>query len=282
MTPEEVLKSKKIYYKYSGRDLLVRCFNPEHNDSDPSMRIDKVLGIYNCLSCGHKGNLFHTFGIEFDKLSILREKINRQLEDIRQESIGLNLPVVHHPVTSPFRVSLETLTEFEAFRSIGQDYEGRIVFPIRDMRGRTICFIGRAEDNFTTPKYKITPSSSKLPLFPLGKLIPNNGRVILTEGLFDVLNLFDNGVRNALCCFGTNAVNKDKLQLLKIFGVSGIDIIFDGDAPGQTAAATVKELAESMFFQVRNIKLKEGIDPGSMDPEHITRLMKKLYGDIDD
>ena len=62
MTVQDLLVKKKIDYQVSGRDYLVRCFNPEHEDNSPSMRIDQVLGIFNCLSCGYKGNLFYFYG----------------------------------------------------------------------------------------------------------------------------------------------------------------------------------------------------------------------------
>ena len=57
MTVEELLEQQKIPYKVSPKDFVVRCLNPEHDDHNPSMRIDRVTGIYNCFSCGYKGNL---------------------------------------------------------------------------------------------------------------------------------------------------------------------------------------------------------------------------------
>ena len=114
-------------------------------------------------------------------------------------------------------------------------------------------------------------------MFPLNKVEPLQGRVLLVEGIFDMLNLYDNGYRNVLCSFGTNTMNKEKLNILKILGVSGVDIMFDPDKAGQEAAEKVQDLAEELDFQVRNINLKSG-DPGSMTPSHATNLRKKLYG----
>ena len=40
MTVEELLEQQKIPYKVSPKDFVVRCLNPEHDDHNPSMRID--------------------------------------------------------------------------------------------------------------------------------------------------------------------------------------------------------------------------------------------------
>ena len=59
MTVEELLNQKKIFFTVSGKDFVVGCLNPEHDDSNPSMRIDRVLGIFQCMACGYKGNIFY-------------------------------------------------------------------------------------------------------------------------------------------------------------------------------------------------------------------------------
>jgi DNA primase len=277
MTVIELLDKKKIYYQLSGNDCVVHCLNPEHDDSHPSMRIDKVLGLFNCLSCGYKGNIFHYFGEKINKLDTAREQLKRKIQIISSNSIGLKIPVNSALVSEDYRVSLKTLQTFEAFRNAESDYKDRIMFPIRDLKEKIVCLIGRSEDLFEkAKKYKIFPPGASVPLFPLHKVEPEQGRVILVEGLFDMLNLYNAGYRNALCTFGTNTLNKEKLELLKIIGVSGIDIIFDPDDAGQKAAEIVKEMAEDLDFQTRNINLKIG-DPGSMSMQHAINLRKKLY-----
>ena len=52
MTVEELLVEEKIAFKQSPADFVVHCLNPEHDDSNPSMRIDKITGVFNCFSCG--------------------------------------------------------------------------------------------------------------------------------------------------------------------------------------------------------------------------------------
>ena len=75
MTPEELLKSKHIQYNYSGGDVVVKCLNPDHEDSNPSMRIDKHSGVFNCLSCGYSGNIYNLFGIARNMLDVRIQRV---------------------------------------------------------------------------------------------------------------------------------------------------------------------------------------------------------------
>ena len=51
MTPvEELLVAKDIPYKVSGKDVVIKCLNPDHDDSNPSMRVDRHMGMFNCFA----------------------------------------------------------------------------------------------------------------------------------------------------------------------------------------------------------------------------------------
>lgn len=63
----ELLQKHGHKVKPSGQDYLICCLNPEHEDNNPSMRIDKISGIFNCLSCGFKGNLYKYYGVFTEK-----------------------------------------------------------------------------------------------------------------------------------------------------------------------------------------------------------------------
>ena len=73
MKVEELLLEKAIDYKVSGRDFLTKCLNPDHEDTNPSMRIDNTTGIFHCFSCGFKGSVFKHFGALPDFLEIKRQ-----------------------------------------------------------------------------------------------------------------------------------------------------------------------------------------------------------------
>ena len=46
MNVEDLLSKRNIHYTPKGRDFLVSCINPEHEDRNPSMRIDQITGVF--------------------------------------------------------------------------------------------------------------------------------------------------------------------------------------------------------------------------------------------
>ena len=156
---------------------------------------------------------------------------------------------------------------------VDSDHIGRIVFPVRDISGRVVAFNGRHTTG-GTPKYMISPAGAKMPLFPVVE--PIQGAVILVEGIYDMINLHDKGLTNAVCCFGTKNINEDKLRMLSIQGVESIDIFFDGDDAGKKAAENVKVMCEKVSLNTRNISLKN-LDPGALTEAQVRKLESKLY-----
>lgn len=274
MTVEELLQRRDIYYIPKGGDFLVSCLNPEHADRNPSMRIDQLTGIFGCFSCNHKGNLFAHFGEKANQLQLRRELLKRKITEKRSESIGLSFPQGAKPYEGSWRnMKPSTYTRFEAFQHHDKDHIGRIVFPIRDISGRIRAFNGRHTTG-GDPRYMISPSKAKLPLFPI--VNPIQGSVILVEGIFDMINLHDKGLTNTVCCFGTNNINEDKLRMLSIQGVESVDIFFDGDEAGLKAAKEVQLMCDNVGLSHRNVHLK-GTDPGALTEKAIQTLKRKLY-----
>lgn len=274
MRVEELLQKKGIAFRQQGNDYLIKCLNPEHDDSNPSMRVDLVTGIFNCFACGEKGNIFFRFGEKPNELQLRRDTLLKKIGDKRKENVGLAMPIGYVPYKGNWRtISPETYEKFNAFQHHSPEYIGRIVFPIRDVSGNIVAFQGRHTTG-GTPKYKFTPSGVKIPLFPV--VAPKEGRVILVEGIYDMINLHDKGLTNAVCCFGVSNINEGKLGILKLQGVEGIDIFFDGDEAGQEGAKVVANLCEKLSLSTRNICL-DNTDPGALTETQTLRLARKLY-----
>lgn len=276
MEVEELLQSKNIEYNRTASDFVIKCLNPEHDDSNPSLSIDRVTGVFNCFSCGFSGNIFRHYKVKVDYVDIKRAKLFRAIEKCRSETVGLTMPKGFEPVIDDFRgISYKTLMHFEAFRH--HSFPDMIVFPIKDIRGKIIVFLGRHYlKEVKKGKYKFEPRKISPPLYP-APVKPILGRVIVVEGIFDMLNLYDKGLQNVIVSFGINSINNENLENLKVMGISGIDIIFDGDEAGQRGAAKFQERCEEQGFSVRNIEIHEGTDPGDMDQERVRRLKKYLY-----
>jgi len=273
---EDLLRSKGIPYIPKGGDFVVSCLNPEHADRNPSMRIDQVTGIFNCFSCEYKGNLFTHYGEKANKMEIRRQLLKKKIDEVRSESIGLQMPEDYLPYVGSWRnIAGATYKDFEAFIHAGKDFVGRICFPIRDRSGRIVAFQSRATGD-QQPKYLNTPPGAKLPLFPT--VTPIQGRVIMVEGIFDVLNLHDKGLTNAVCCFGVKNVNEEKLQVLSVSGVDGVDVFLDNDDAGQSGSVKLRELCETVGLDTRNIAFgNKNMDAGALTESQVIKLKSKLY-----
>lgn len=271
----DLLEERGVYYRLSGKDVLIKCLNPDHDDRNPSMRIDKVLGVFHCFSCGYKGSLFKYYNVDYSAVEVKREKLKRIISNLRSSGVGLQMPESYVPYLGNWRgIKPETYKKFKAFRHHDTHFQGRINFPITDASGRIVAFQGRDEFGTLDQKYMFYPTGTKLPMFP--QVRPLQGRVILVEGIFDMLNLHDKGLENSICCFGVNNFTEEKLNYLKISGVSGLDIFFDPDDAGQAGAEKVKAIAKD--FPVRSIKLKNGQDPGALTQQQVDRIRSNLYG----
>ena len=279
MIAEELLQSKGIQYRLSGKDAVISCLNPEHDDTNPSMRVDRITGIFHCFSCGYKGNLFTYFGAPSSPTEVRIHRIKEKIQKVKSETVGIQLPKDRLKWKGGgFRnISEETLDIWDAFTWNVPQFENRIIFPIRDITGKTVSLIGRSLDDFSKMKYYIYPTGAEMPFCP-AKVKPIQNRVILVEGIFDALNLWDKGLKNTVCCFGTQQMNWVKLSLLKMQGVSGIDIMYDGDEAGRTAAEKVKGTAEELGMSVQIVTLPEGTDPGGLVKDQVNRISKRLYG----
>ena len=275
----ELLQKNGLAYNVSGRDYLIKCLNPEHEDNNPSFRIDRVSGAAHCFSCGFKTNIFKYFGVFTNPVPLRIANLKKKLQEL-SASQEIAIPLGHTPWTKPFRgISASTLKHFNAFYTNQvEKLQDRIVFPIQDVTNRIKVFVGRHTLSNVNPRYINYPSGVQLPLFPSYLEEPSRS-IVLVEGVFDMLNLYDKGIKNAICCFGTNTLQnsaKQKLLPFKAQGVTNIYILFDGDEAGEKAAKQLKPTLEEDDFIVEIVKLPDGVDPGELDQFDVTSIKEYI------
>lgn len=276
MQVEELLKSKDIEFKPSGKDLVIRCLNPDHEDRNPSLRIDRTTGIFNCLSCGYSGSLFNHFEVAADWLQIRRNRLTASINEKMAETSGLSIPENAVIFDHDWRgISGSTYAKFGAFQHNNAEFIGRVVIPIRNISGKIVAFCGRHQGQ-VDPKYLFHPPNVKLPLFPVVK--PIRGSIVLVEGIIDMMNLHDKGLTNAVCAFGVNKITQDKINILKIQGVSDINIFYDSDEAGRTAAEKLKITLEENDISSRIITYGNAKDPGELTALQVIKIKEQLYG----
>ena len=150
-------------------------------------------------------------------------------------------------------------------------FRHRLMFPIRDRRGRTIAFGGRVIDPDDNPKYLNSPESPLFHksdeiygLYELKKAVTIIDRIYVTEGYMDVVALAEHGVQTAVATLGTAINNRQIESLFRV--CRNLVFCFDGDAAGKKAAwrsleQCLPSLREGRL--ARFLFLPEGQDPDS-------------------
>ena len=149
-------------------------------------------------------------------------------------------------------------------------FRDRIMFPIRDPRGRVIGFGGRVLGD-DTPKYLNSPET---PLFHKGRELYGLYQVrrkkkqpetlYVVEGYMDVIALAQHGVDNAVATLGTAVTDKHLEKLYRV--AARLIFCFDGDEAGKKAAWRALEIALPQLREGRQALfnfMPEGHDPDS-------------------
>jgi DNA primase len=150
-------------------------------------------------------------------------------------------------------------------------FRDRVMFPIRDARGRVIAFGGRIIDQ-GEPKYLNSPETA---LFHKGRELYglhetrqariSLKRLVIVEGYMDVVRLHQSGIQYALATLGTATTPEHLKRIFRL--VSEVVFAFDGDRAGRAAAwrALQHALPEAREGrEMRFLFLPEGHDPDSL------------------
>lgn len=148
-------------------------------------------------------------------------------------------------------------------------FRGRLMFPIRDVRGRAIAFGGRVLPEFADERSAKYVNSPETPLYSKSDqlyaldqardTIASSGKAVVMEGYTDVIMAHQYGVTNAIACCGT-ALGEGHLRLLGRF-TDQIVLVLDGDEAGQKRTAEVLELFIANQVDLRILTLPQGLDP---------------------
>ena len=150
-------------------------------------------------------------------------------------------------------------------------FRHRIMFPIRDVRGRTIGFGGRVLGD-DKPKYLNSPETSLFHkgrelygLYEANRQLRDIHNLLVVEGYMDVAALSQHGIHNAVATLGTAATSEHLDKLFRY--TSEVVFCFDGDDAGRKAARRALETSLPVMLDGRSAKflfLPDGEDPDSL------------------
>lgn len=176
-------------------------------------------------------------------------------------------------------------------------FRGRLMFPIRDVRGRVIGFGARALDD-SPPKYLNTSQtaifdkgSTLYGLDRAGEAIRREGRAVIVEGYMDVIAAHQNGFENVVATMGT-ALTERQVRLVKRHA-RGLVLALDADEAGSEAALRGHEVVQEALRQpgeeeetvpvvtfwrglvrcqeVTSVDLRVAVLPEGRDPDDVIR-----------
>ncbi len=153
-------------------------------------------------------------------------------------------------------------------------FRGRIIYPIRDARGRCIALGGRAMAQDARAKYLNSPETV---LFDKGRILYNQGParsaagkgapLVVAEGYMDVIALSEAGFKSAVAPLGT-AITEDQLRLLWRIDPEPL-IALDGDTAGLRAAMRLVDLALPLLEAGQSLRF--AMMPPGQDPDDVLK-----------
>lgn len=184
---------------------------------------------------------------------------------------GLKQYLNGHSVAESVQVEYGLLRQREEDSRTWDLFRNRVIFPIRDWKGRTLGFGGRVLGD-AKPKYLNSPET---PVFHKGRELyglyearqqkGNIARLVVVEGYMDVVALAQNGIHNAVATLGTAITDEHLTRIYRL--VDEVVFCFDGDGAGRRAARRALEVALPSMIdgrQARFLFLPEGEDPDSL------------------
>ncbi|BES69788.1 hypothetical protein RE428_08060 [Marinobacter nanhaiticus D15-8W] len=166
---------------------------------------------------------------------------------------------------------IETGTVSDKYGRPRDLFRNRIMFPIRNTRGKTIAFGGRTLGD-DKAKYINSPESDVFHksreiygLFEAQRALRRLDRLLVVEGYMDVIALAQHGIHEAVATLGT-ATNQDSLQAL-LRHVRHVVFCFDGDNAGFRAADRAMENALELMadgLHLQFLMLPQGEDPDTL------------------
>ncbi len=291
--PREALDIAGIEYSESGKNIgrnyigIEECPFCQKGNNHLGVRVDAP--VFNCFSCGTKGNLLKLFakilgfGEALEKLADATPKeLKEKLSEIRERAVHVELPK-------------DCSTEITAYHagyliSRGFDYEelcnnhnlhftgpaaeipNAIVVPfVKRNKLTTYTTISIADD--VAIRYLHLPEeesilSVKEQLYGIDETDGNS--CIVVEGIFDKFRIGE----GCVCSFGTR-LSEIQFSLLRKF--SRVVILMDGDIAGMDATAEIVEELSGFVSEIIPVYLDDGVDPDIMDPKDIIKV-RELIG----
>lgn len=256
--------------KVSSNEIKINCINPEHIDKNPSLFINLEKGIFQCWSCGHKGNIFSLvkeltgknlydfLGIENnDFVNSLSNKYEYKEDSFSLKNISISgtlYEVKSDPTVYSYLLSRGMSDNFiKDFRikfckravMNGMNFYNRVCIPVFENR-YLISMIGRDFTGKSNIRYLYPKNSCVDTLFNIDNL-DRKSPLYVVEGIMDIVWIYENISRNVTCLFGSKLGKRQKEMLITF---NEIILIPDNDNAGIELIHSIDKVLEKEYYIV--------------------------------
>lgn len=297
---EQVIDRYGLELKKHGDALIGKC--PLHNgEGEKAFNVSLSKKCFHCFSCGQSGNLIDFVAamekITFREAALLLKEwfldgSGQPISRIPQKDLPKSTPKEaasalaneplaftlqldpDHPYLASRGLTKETITEFGLGFCVSKSTVcgGRIAIPIHNESGELIAYAGRSISD-EDPKYKLPARFQKSQvLFNYHRAIKaeSGGVVIVVEGYFDCLKVWQAGFRSVVALMGSSLSDEQAELLYAEF--SHVLLMLDGDTAGQDCAFDMLARLGARMW-TRYIALPEGSQPDQLSATDLVSLL---------
>ena len=175
-----------------------------------------------------------------------------------------------HPYLTERGLAPETIVDFGLGHCAKGMMAGRIAIPIHNVAGQIVAYAGRwpgEPPDANTPKYKLPPGFRKsLELFNLDRAAKETGPLIVVEGFFDCIKLWQLGVKRVVALMGsTLSVAQAELIRKHTDSRSQVIVMLDEDEAGRAGREDIVQRLAPWLFVKMHI-----FEQAGQQPEHLS------------
>jgi DNA primase len=202
-------------------------------------------------------------------------------KDTPNKPLGFHLEKLDqtHPYLAERGLTPETIAEFGLGYCAKGMMANRIAIPIHNLEGKVVAYAGRipGEPAGDMAKYKLPQGFRKsLELFNIHRAMqePAESVLVIVEGFFDCLKLYQCGCRKVVALMGsTMSTAQEELVRIQANGQSRIIVMLDEDEAGRAAREDIAvRLAKMAFVKIHSFP-KEGMQPDELRTEDLGEII---------
>lgn len=288
-----LLREYQVKLHRSGRDQYRGCCPIHGGNSREAFHANLTKNLFHCFACGAGGTVLD-FVAAMDRCSLREAALKLAHETVGQgppvtgcpkqlvtkkskpvSPLGFTLRGVDsaHPYLAARGIDTATAREFGIGFYAGPGIlSGRLVIPIQDQRGQLVAYCGRALDG-GQPRYRFPSGFAKSEVvFNLHRAAAADQQaVVVVEGFFDCLKLYQVGVRSVVALMGSALYAPQQDALLQRF--HRLILMLDGDVTGRRGTAAIAAQLRPAA-SVRVIHLPEGLQPDQLTADTIREILQ--------